>query len=135
MSILNIAYSGLNAFQRALDVTGNNIANFKTRGYSRQSIQFTPIASNRYAGSYIGAGVSVSSIYRNVDQFANAQVRSTLSYRTQYDAFYNQAIQIDKLLSQDGSSISVPLQTFFDSIGQLNSTPDNIATRGVVLTG
>ncbi|MDF1928854.1 flagellar basal body protein [Legionella pneumophila] len=103
MSILNIAYSGLNAFQRALDVTGNNIANFKTRGYSRQSIQFTPIASNRYAGSYIGAGVSVSSIYRNVDQFANAQVRSTLSYRTQYDAFYNQAIQIDKLLSQDGS--------------------------------
>ncbi|AMQ27569.1 TPA: flagellar hook-associated protein FlgK [Legionella pneumophila] len=133
MSILNIAYSGLNAFQRALDVTGNNIANFKTRGYSRQSIQFTPIASNRYAGSYIGAGVSVSSIYRNVDQFANAQVRSTLSYRTQYDAFYNQAIQIDKLLSQDGSSISVPLQTFFDSIGQLNSTPDNIATRGVVL--
>lgn len=133
MSILNIAYSGLNAFQRALDVTGNNIANFKTRGYSRQSIQFTPIASNHYAGSYIGAGVSVSSIYRNVDQFANAQVRSTLSYRTQYDAFYNQAIQIDKLLSQDGSSISVPLQTFFDSIGQLNSTPDNIATRGVVL--
>ncbi|MFO9583735.1 flagellar hook-associated protein FlgK [Legionella pneumophila serogroup 1] len=133
MSILNIAYSGLNAFQRALDVTGNNIANFKTRGYSRQSIQFTPIASNRYAGSYIGAGVSVSSIYRNVDQFANAQVRSTLSYRTQYDAFYNQAIQIDKLLSQDGSSISAPLQTFFDSIGQLNSTPDNIATRGVVL--
>ncbi|MFO2969763.1 flagellar hook-associated protein FlgK [Legionella pneumophila serogroup 1] len=133
MSILNIAYSGLNAFQRALDVTGNNIANFKTRGYSRQSIQFTPIPSNRYAGSYIGAGVSVSSIYRNVDQFANAQVRSTLSYRTQYDAFYNQAIQIDKLLSQDGSSISVPLQTFFDSIGQLNNTPDSIATRGVVL--
>ncbi|HAT7072736.1 TPA: flagellar hook-associated protein FlgK [Legionella pneumophila] len=133
MSILNIAYSGLNAFQRALDVTGNNIANFKTRGYSRQSIQFTPIASNRYAGSYIGAGVSVSSIYRNVDQFANAQVRSTLSYRTQYDAFYNQALQIDKLLSQDGSSISAPLQTFFDSIGQLNSTPDSIATRGVVL--
>ncbi|AMP90066.1 flagellar hook-associated protein FlgK [Legionella pneumophila] len=133
MSILNIAYSGLNAFQRALDVTGNNIANFKTRGYSRQSIQFTPIPSNRYAGSYIGAGVSVSSIYRNVDQFANAQVRNTLSYRTQYDAFYNQAIQIDKLLSQDGSSISVPLQTFFDSIGQLNNTPDSIATRGVVL--
>ncbi|HHL3491315.1 TPA: flagellar hook-associated protein FlgK [Legionella pneumophila] len=133
MSILNIAYSGLNTFQRALDVTGNNIANFKTRGYSRQSIQFTPIPSNRYAGSYIGAGVSVSSIYRNVDQFANAQVRSTLSYRTQYDAFYNQAIQIDKLLSQDGSSISVPLQTFFDSIGQLNNTPDSIATRGVVL--
>lgn len=133
MSILNIAYSGLNAFQHALNVAGNNIANFKTQGYTRQSIQFTPIASNRYAGSYIGAGVSVSSIYRNVDQFANAQVRSTLSYRTQFDAFYNQAIQIDKLLSQEGSSISTSLQTFFDSLGQLNSTPDNIASRGVVL--
>ncbi|WP_131794759.1 flagellar hook-associated protein FlgK [Fluoribacter gormanii] len=134
MSILSIAYSGMNAFQNALSVTGNNIANIKTRGYSRQSIQFTPTPSRSYAGSFIGTGVAVNNVYRNVDQFANAQVRSTLSVKSQYDTFYQQALQINKLLSQDGSSLSSSLQTFFDSLGQLNNAPDSVASRNVVMS-
>lgn len=132
MSTLGIAYSGLNAFQRALDVSGNNIANATTQGYSRQTIQLTPGISQRYAGSYIGTGVAVASILRNSDQFANFQVRSTLSVKSQYDAFYQQAIQIDKMLSQDGTNISTSLQSFFDSLGQVNNAPDSVAARGVV---
>lgn len=134
MSILGIAYSGLNAFQYALDVAGNNIANSTTRGYSRQSILLTQSASHRYGGSYIGSGVAIASIYRNSDQFANAQVRSTLSTKSQYNAFYQQAIQIDQLTSQSGSSISSSLQTFFDSFNQLNNAPDSAASRGVALS-
>lgn len=133
MSILSIAYSGLSAFQRAFDVTANNIANATTRGYSRQSIQFSPGPSQRYAGSYIGSGVFVSAIDRNVDQFINSQVRTTLSLKSQFDTFYSQAIQIDKLLSQDGTSISATLRSFFDALGQLNSAPDAISSRGVAL--
>lgn len=134
MSILSIAYSGMNAFQNALSVTGNNIANCKTRGYSRQSIQFAPNPSRSFAGSFIGSGVAVNNVYRNVDQFANAQVRSTLSVKSQYDTFYQQALEINKLLSQDGSSLSVSLQSFFDSLGQLNNAPDNVASRNVVMS-
>lgn len=133
MSILSSAYSGLNAFQRALDVTSNNINNVGTRGYSRQTINFTPSISHKYAGSYIGSGVQVQSITRNVDQFANFQVRNTQSAKSEYDAFYQQAIQIDKLLSQDGGSISSSLQEFFTSLGQLNNAPDSVASRGVAL--
>ncbi|CEG56614.1 flagellar hook-associated protein FlgK [Legionella fallonii] len=131
MSILSIANSGLNAFQNALAVTANNISNAKTRGYSRQSIDFTPAPSQFFAGSYFGTGVGTSSIYRNADQFANYQVRNTQSFKSQYEAFYLQASQIDKLLSQDGSSISTSLQSFFDSLGQLNNTPDSGASRDV----
>ncbi|MDR3443108.1 MAG: flagellar hook-associated protein FlgK [Legionella sp.] len=134
MSILGIAYSGLNAFQYALDVAGNNIANSTTRGYSRQSILLTQSTSHRYGGSYIGSGVSIASVYRNSDQFANAQVRSTLSTKSQYNAFYQQAIQIDQLTSQKGSSISSSLQSFFDSFNQLNNAPDSAASRGVALS-
>ncbi|MBL7481092.1 flagellar hook-associated protein FlgK [Legionella bononiensis] len=133
MSILSIAYSGLSAFQRAFEVAGNNIANATTKGYSRQTIQFSPGPSQRYAGSFVGSGVFVSSIDRNVDQFINSQVRSTLSLKSQFDTFYTQAIQIDKLLSQDGTSISTSLQSFFDALGQLNSAPDSISSRSVAL--
>ncbi len=133
MSILSIANSGLNAFQTALAVTGNNITNAKTRGYSRQTINFNPSLSQRYAKSFIGTGVTVASIYRNSDQFANFQVRNTQSFKSQYEAFYQQASQIDKLISQDGTNISASLQSFFDALSQLNNSPDTGASRDVAL--
>ncbi|ASQ45587.1 flagellar hook-associated protein FlgK [Legionella clemsonensis] len=131
--ILNIAASSLSAFQRALEVVGNNIANVNTRGYSRQTTQFTPTPSHRYAGSFIGTGVTVSGIKRNNDQFATRQIRETLTTKTEYDTFYQQALQIDKLLSQEGTSISASLQQFFNALAQLNEAPDSIASRGVAL--
>lgn len=132
--ILNIAYSGLNAFQNALSVTANNITNATTKGYSRQGLQLQQGPGQRYAGSFMGSGVVVGNVYRNVDQFATAQVRNTQTVRSQYESFYNQAIQIDRLLSQDGNSVSTSMQSFFDSLGQLNSAPDSIPSRSVVLS-
>ncbi|WP_040534256.1 FlgK family flagellar hook-associated protein, partial [Legionella drancourtii] len=134
MSILNIAYSGLNAFQYALDVSGNNIANATTKGYSRQSILLSPSMNQRYGGAYVGTGVTIGSIYRNSDQFANAQVRSSLSTKSQYETFSQQASQIDQMISQSGSSISSSLQSFFDAFNQLNNSPDSAAARGVALS-
>lgn len=134
MSILSIAYSGLNAFQYALDVTGNNIANARTPGYSRQSILLSEALTERYGGVYVGTGVAINSIYRNADQFASSQMRAALSTRAQYDTFYQQASQIDQLISQNGSSISTALQSFFDSFNQLNNAPDSAASRGVALS-
>lgn len=131
--ILSIATSGLNAFQRALDVTGNNIANVRNGDYSRQIVQFAQLPSQRYAGAYVGSGVVISDIRRNSDRFATQQVRDTLSVKSQYDTFYEQAVQIDKLLSEDGTSISATLQNFFNALSQLNDTPDSIAARGVTL--
>lgn len=134
MSLLNTAYSGLSAFQQALNVTANNITNFGTKGYSRQSINFSPNSSVKYAGSFVGSGVNVKGIQRNVDQFAKLQVRGTQSMRSEHDSFYQQASQIDKLLSQDGANISSSLQLFFNALNQLNNTPDSATARNVVLT-
>lgn len=131
--ILNIAYSGLNAFQNAISVTANNIANANSRGYTRQSIILQSHLTQKYGGSYLGNGVTVGSIYRNVDQFANAQVRSMETLKSQYDNFYQQALQIDKLLSNDNSSISVSLQSFFKAIGQVNDSPDSLTARDVFI--
>ncbi|MFC3907750.1 flagellar hook-associated protein FlgK [Legionella dresdenensis] len=131
--ILSIASSGLNAFQRALEVTGNNITNVNSSGYSRQSIDFSPRTSQRYAGSFIGSGVLVGAIYRNVDEFANQKVRETTTVKAQYNVFYNQATQVDSLLSQDGTSVAVSLQKFFSSMSQLNESPDSITSRDLLL--
>lgn len=132
--ILSIAYSGLNAFQRALNVTGNNIANATTRGYSRQTIQLVSNVTQRFGNSYLGNGVGIGTISRNADQFVNNQVRSSLSVKSQYESFYNQGLQIDKLLSQEGTSLSSSLHSFFDSLSQLNNDPASLTSRNVVLS-
>lgn len=131
--MLSIAVSGLNAFQRGLDISSNNVMNAHTPGYSRQSILLSGSKPQLVAGSFIGTGVSFDGIRRNSDQFANMQVRQTLTARAQYDAFYQQALQIDKLLSSDGTSVSASMQEFFNTISQLNENPDSISSRNVML--
>ncbi|WP_028389060.1 flagellar hook-associated protein FlgK [Legionella fairfieldensis] len=131
--ILNIATLGLNAFQTALQVTSNNIANVGNKAYTRQTIEFASVTSRPYAGYYIGEGVTISSIIRNSDHFATEQMRDTVTAKTQYDTFYQQAIQVDKLLSMKGTSIATSLENFFNSLSQLNATPDSIASRDLML--
>lgn len=132
-NILSIASTGLNAFQRALEVTGNNIANSSNKAYSRQSIHFTPMPSQRYNDFFIGNGVKIDSIIRNSDQFAVKQTRDTLTAQSQFEAFYSQAIQIDRMLTQPGISLTSSLEAFFNAANQLNQAPDNLVSRELML--
>lgn len=133
MSIINTAYSGLNAFQTALSVIGNNITNSTTKGYSRQTIQLIPSITQKVGTSSVGTGVLVNSVLRNTDEFANLQVRNTNSLKSQYDSYFQQASQIDKLLSQDGVGLSAAMQNFFSAFGQMNSNPSDSSARTVAL--
>ena len=51
---MNIALTGLNANQAALNVVSHNIANINTEGYRRQTVHFaemrTPIYDNSVRG-------------------------------------------------------------------------------------
>ena len=132
-SLLTTAASGLSAFQSALSVIGNNITNATTPGYSRQTIQLVPGITQKLGNGYVGTGVSMSTIVRNADDFANYQVRNTYSVKSQFDTFYSQASQVDQRLSQDGSSLSTGLQNFFTAFNQMNSDPSNPSSRTAVI--
>ncbi len=67
---LNIALTGLTAAQRALMITGQNVTNANTDGYSRQAINLTPVDGVfgpslwTNSNSVPGGGVSVDGITR-----------------------------------------------------------------------
>ena len=46
------AQLAMSASQRALDVTGQNIANINTRGYTKQRLEHQPALSNNGASFY-----------------------------------------------------------------------------------
>ena len=67
---LNIGYTGLQAANAALNVTGNNISNVNTEGYSRQKATQEAAKALRTNNSYGMAGAGVDTI--SIDQIRNS---------------------------------------------------------------
>ena len=68
-TLLGIGNSALFANQTALNVTGNNIANVDTEGYSRQTVRFDDLRPQDSRPGQIGQGVYAAEIYRNFNRF------------------------------------------------------------------
>src|SRR5215813_3586024 len=78
---LNTALTALYAQRRGLDVTGQNIANANTEGYSRQRVDLRavggPVTPSVYATTDgIGQGVEVADVQRLRDVFLESRGRA-----------------------------------------------------------
>jgi flagellar hook-associated protein FlgK len=76
-STLNTARTGLSAAQRAMDVTGQNVVNANTPGYSRQRVVLASTGGSTGASFFSGkqaasGGVGVSDVTRIRDAFLEA---------------------------------------------------------------
>jgi len=82
----NIAFSGLMKSQKALDLTGNNISNASTPGFTRQRLDLVSFPSSSYTDRYapfnniaIGQGVNVTRVAQIRDPFLDARFRREAS--------------------------------------------------------
>jgi flagellar hook-associated protein 1 len=132
--LLSTSVSGLLAFQRALDVTSNNVANAATPGYSRETVNFTEQQAQPTASGYIGSGVAVQSVTRSYDELLAGQVRSSQAGYSSWNTFATQAAQIDNMLSDSSTGITASLQSFVNSLQTMASSPASTAQRQVVLS-
>lgn len=134
-TLLGIGNSALFANQTALSVTGNNIANVDTEGYSRQSVRFDDLRPQDSRPGQIGQGVYAAEIYRNFNRFVeNAYLnRFTQQQRWSEQSTILQSVQsIFNEANTDG--ISAQLATFFASWSKLAGKPEDEATRQNLLT-
>ena len=131
--ILTTAVSGLEAFQQALAVTGNNIANASTPGYTRQQINLSPSFAQNLGSGYVGSGVNVDGVSRILDQFANAQLQTANQSVSQQDAYVSVAQQIDSVLGSSSNGIASALTSFFNSVQTLSTNPSSATLRQSVL--
>ena len=82
MSLLGafeIGRSGLTAGQLGTQVTGNNIANLSTPGYSRQTLDLTAVRDARYGSALYGRGVQLAGVRRSVDQALQARLNTAIA--------------------------------------------------------
>jgi flagellar hook-associated protein 1 FlgK len=78
---INTALTSLYAQRRGLDVTGQNIANANTEGYTRQRVSLQAQSPSLNPGVYattdqVGSGVSVSSVDRNRNAYLDERGRT-----------------------------------------------------------
>jgi len=132
--ILNTSVSGLLAFQQALDVTSNNIANSSTPGYSLERANLKELPGQSTGSGFIGTGVTVGSITRSYDELLAQQVRSSQSSYSSLNALATQAGQVDNLLSSSSNGLSAGLQNFVNALQGLSSAPTSSASRQAVLS-
>jgi flagellar hook-associated protein 1 FlgK len=130
MNSLNIGYSGLSAAQVGIDVTGHNITNAETEGYSRQRViqsAATPVTTG--AGN-VGNGVDVQDISRVFDNYVFDSYRG-ISGDKEYSDYERQ--QLEELSSYfpevDGVGIKSDMADYYDMWQSLADNPDNDAVK------
>jgi flagellar hook-associated protein 1 FlgK len=133
-SLLSTSVSGLLAFQQALDVTSNNIANASTPGYSVETANLAEALGQQTGSGYVGSGVDVQSITRTYNEYLAQQVRSSQASYSSSNALAAQAAQIDNMLSDSSTGLTATLQSFVNSLQSVASAPTSTAARQALLS-
>lgn len=127
------AQLGMAASQRALDVTGQNITNINTPGYTRQRLDIASLNTQRgdYCNSKsnikVGFGVEMTGISQLRDPFLDAQYRSQISKLGTSDAHAAGFELLTPIF--DEATMSGVREAFISLTSALNtlSTPAGIA--------
>ena len=132
--LLSTSVSGLLAFQQALDVTSNNIANASTPGYSVETANLTELPGQATAGGYVGSGVTVDGITRSYSELLAQQVRGSQASYSSLNTLATQATQVDNLLSASSTGITSGLQSFVNALQTVSGSPSSSAARQALLS-
>jgi flagellar hook-associated protein 1 FlgK len=131
--LFQISVSALQAFQSAISVTSNNIANANTPGYADESIALTNEVASAGTQTSIGDGVAVSSIDRAFSQLAESQLNSSqsgLSSLTAQQTFTN---QIDNIVGTTAGGVSTALTNYYNAWSTVANDPTSTASRQALL--
>jgi flagellar hook-associated protein 1 len=132
-NIFGIDVSALQAFQQAIEVTSNNVANASTPGYDEESIDLSAAAPQDTGGVPIGAGVDVSGVQRAFSQAAVTQLNNSQSSLGQTNALQNYTGQIDNLFGTTAGGLTTALQNYYSGWSAVADDPTSSAARQALL--
>ena len=132
--LFNIGLSGLRAAQTNLAVTGQNITNVNTPGYSRQTAIQSANPPGYTGAGYMGTGTKVVDVQRIYNQFLTNQVRTTTSAAAANQAYNVQIEELNSTLSSTASGITTGLQNYFAALQTAIEDPASLPARQLFLS-
>jgi flagellar hook-associated protein FlgK len=138
-SALNAATTALWAQRRALDVTGQNIANVNTEGYSRQRADLQAIGGSPIPAFYstspgIGAGVNAEGVLRIRDAFLEGRGHTEHANSARLVAEADAYTQVESSFREPGDTgIQSLMGEMWAAWGDVDNGPHELASRGQVI--
>lgn len=134
MSLLNVGARALMANQVGLQITGNNIANVNTAGYSRQTVALQTAGSQDMGVGYIGNGVEVATIVRNYNDLLSRQSTLAGAVSAGDTARAQSLAQMQEIFTGGKSGLGGAINDMMNSLADVVGSPTDPTARNVVLT-
>jgi len=125
---LNAASQNLDAQRYGLDVTGQNIANLNTEGYTRRRLDL----AERLPVNGVG-GVEVLGVRATRDAFVDQRLRNELPGESRDSTTYAALSVVETSLGAAGQSIDGALSALFGAFSTLSIDPQSSVARDGVL--
>ena len=135
--LFEIGKSGVQAYRRALGVTGQNIANANTEGYNRRDAQLTEVSATQgdilSVSDQAGLGVRIENIRRAFDSLIVTKANTANSSFESARAANEKLSALERLVLPGDYSVSTYLQNFFDGLNAVHQSPIDLGARQLVI--
>jgi flagellar hook-associated protein 1 FlgK len=133
-SLLNTAKGALIVQQKAMTVTGHNIANVNTPGYTRQKTILESNAPFSTTQMKIGMGVRIDSVVQSVDPFINGTIQRGTSTLQEYEAKAYVLSQVETVFNETtDQGLAAVMNEFWNAWQDLANNPGGIPERTALL--
>jgi flagellar hook-associated protein 1 len=127
---LEIGKRALFSQQTAVNVTGHNIANVNTPGFSRQRAVLVPGHSINSPTGRLGTGVQVAMVERVYDRYLAAQISAQVQGKGKAETESQILEQVESIFNEtSGQGLHQALNDFWNAWSTLSTNPTGAAER------
>ena len=131
--LFTIGSSGVSAYQRALGVVSNNIANVSTDGYSRQNVSLVSNNMTQQGAIFLGTGARFDSVRRQYNAFVDSNMRNAQSDLSAQEPVLNYTNRLIDIMGDKSIGLTSSMNQFFESARNLATDPASLVVRGTFL--
>lgn len=132
-SAFEIGRRALNANQFGINITGQNIANINTPGYSRRRVQLVEGQPINISGYAIGTGVTVAGVQSFRDNLIQSRIQTETGIAGRLTAFRDSLAPVETALQgSENGGLQNALSNFFGSFRDLDANPNSVSLRAIV---
>jgi flagellar hook-associated protein 1 len=134
-SAFEIGRRALRTSQLGINITGQNIANVNTPGYTRLKLEVTPSPTNGASLRLGNSEISADGIYAVRDQFVEARLQTETGQLGRLQARSDALAPIDAIFTEAaaGGGLQSALVGFFGAFRDLEAQPTSVSVRATVV--
>ena len=131
--VLNMGTKALTVQQKGIYITGNNISNVNTPGYSRQRLNVSSDVSTVTGIGLMGSGVKANEIQRIYQRYLGTQINNETQSMGQWEAYKDSLERVEMVFNESGGyGLNQTMSEFWNAWQDLANNPSGSVERTVL---